>query len=409
MARVDFIDTLYSKNKSALEFNFDMLLAPPILSYLSYQDIAALHNIATSLKYSSDINLKYKEIDKIMTSRGFKKFVSGTNRVAYSFLEDQSIIMKVAVDKVGLNDNPAEFKNQFIFKPFVTKVFEVSPCGTVGLFERVMPITRIQEFKSVADDIFDIITEKIIGKYVVDDFGTKYFMNWGLRPGFGPCLLDFPYVFELDGNKLYCNKRDMTTGVYCGGVIDYNDGFNTLVCTKCGKEYKAKELETNKQEKLIIIKGECVMKVQLVKEGKVIYDPQSSSDSIQKPINTRKEKNHNSRNVIKVSLNKVADGPTSKAEPSEEEIRKERAYEDHTARKLFNTRSKFISDVDTDDEYEPEIDEAESVSEDEDESDTDDKWNDVIPDDYDDEAPRNQKFRKGGKKRKFNPSDMGDF
>ena len=304
MARVNLIDILYSKNKSALEFNFDLLFANPIACYLSQSDISALYNIATSLKYSANINLKYREIDRIMTSRGFKKFVSGTNRVAYSFLEDQSIIMKVALDRVGLNDNPAEFKNQHYFKPFVTKVFEVSPCGTVGLFERVMPITRIQEFESIADDVFDIITEKIIGKYVVDDIGTKYFMNWGVRASVSPCLLDFPYVFELDGNKLFCNKKDMTTGIVCGGLIDYNDGFNTLVCTKCGKEYKAKELETNKKENLIILEGDNVMKVKLIgKDGKVICNPGTSSEFIQKPTFLMKKADRNKISKLKVSIN----------------------------------------------------------------------------------------------------------
>ena len=33
------------------------------------------------------------------------------------------------------------------------------------------------------------------------DIGTNFFMNWGIRPGFGPVLLDYPYVYELDGNK----------------------------------------------------------------------------------------------------------------------------------------------------------------------------------------------------------------
>ena len=67
-------------------------------------------------------------------------------------------------------------------------------------------------------------------------------MNFGIREGFGPVLLDFPYVYKLDGEKLFCN-RPTPDGEFCGGVIDYDAGFNGLYCTKCGAMYKAKELE----------------------------------------------------------------------------------------------------------------------------------------------------------------------
>lgn len=301
MNRTNLLDILYTKNKSPLEFNFDSLYANPIHYYLSPYDIMALNNIASSNKYAAKVELKYKEIEKIMVNRGFKRFAGGTNRVVYSYLEDQSFVVKIAIDKIGLGDNPAEYKNQNILKPFVTKVFNISQCGTVGLFERILPIINVQEFLSIADDVFDLITNKIIGKYVLEDIGTKYFMNWGVRNGFGPCLLDFPYVFELDGNKLFCNKVSMVTGEKCGGVIDYNDGFNNLVCTHCGKKYIAKELETNKKEKLIIIEGDNIMNVKLVRQdGTVLCNPSASSDFIQKPV--KKQVYEEKKSTLKVSL-----------------------------------------------------------------------------------------------------------
>ena len=84
-----------------------------------------------------------------------------------------------------------------LLKPFVTKMFECSPCGTVATVERVEPITSRQEFLSVADDIFDLLNQQILGQYILEDIGTNYFMNYGLRKGFGPVLLDYPYLFEL--------------------------------------------------------------------------------------------------------------------------------------------------------------------------------------------------------------------
>lgn len=272
MAKADLLSILYSKEKSPLEFKFDSMWIPSMYNFLTPQDIQELHYLASSAKFSSKIDFKYKEIDRIMTNRGFRKFHCGTNRIVYSYLEDQSFLVKIALDKVGLSDNPAEYRNQFLLKPFVTKVFEVSPCGTVATVERVEPITSREEFMSIGEDIFDLMNQCIIGKYVLEDVGTKYFMNWGLRKGFGAVLLDYTYVYELDGNKLFCNKFIPETGEICNGVIDYDAGFNNLICSKCGKRYLAKELEQSVKEKLIILKdeGEIDMKISLKRGNQTV-------------------------------------------------------------------------------------------------------------------------------------------
>lgn len=183
MANANALGFLYNKRKSPLEFNFDSLTAPPLLSLLTQQDIFELNRIARSVKLSGHIEEKYKLIDMIMTNRGFVKLHAGTNRVVYRFIEDQRFVIKIAVDRVGLGDNPAEFKNQFLLKPFVTKIFEVSPCNTVALVERVDAIMSREEFMSVADDVFNLLTKVFIGKYILEDIGSFYFMNYGIRKG----------------------------------------------------------------------------------------------------------------------------------------------------------------------------------------------------------------------------------
>ena len=204
MSRVSVLESMYSRKRSSLEFNYDMLWAPPIRSILTQDDINTLYHVATSLKYNGNINKKYEIIDSVMVPRGFQKAHSGTNRVVYNFLDDTRFVAKIALDKAGIKDNPAEFKNQEYFKPFCCKIFEVDPTGVIGFIERVNPITSLEEFLSVSDDIFNMIITKIVGKYVVDDIGTTKFMNFGLRMnGFGPVIIDFPYAYELDGRKLF--------------------------------------------------------------------------------------------------------------------------------------------------------------------------------------------------------------
>lgn len=283
MAKTDVLDILRSKKMSPLEFNFESLWIPPMHYYLSPQDVESLRQIATSVRLSSKIQQKYKMIDDIMRARGFKRFSAGTNRVVYSFFEDTRFLVKIAVDKVGMQDNPLEYENQFLLKPYVTKMFYISPCGTVGFAERVLPVKNKAEFKEIAPDVFDIIVNKILGKYVVEDVGTKFFMNWGIRMGFGPVLLDYPYVYKLDGKKLFCTKSDPITNTTCDGEIDYDVGFNHLVCTKCGKRYLATNLRDNSIDNTIIIKGGIQMRVILKKGEEIISTPIPSDDVMERP------------------------------------------------------------------------------------------------------------------------------
>ena len=287
MAKVDALDVFRSRQYDPLKFHFESLSIPNMYCYLTQQDIDQLRYIATSPRFSSKIDKKYEEIDIIMRNRGFKRFSAGTNRVVYRHLEDNRFLAKIAVDKVGMQDNPLEYQNQLLLKPFVTKMFQISQCGTVGFSERVLPIKHKAEFREVASDVFDILINKILGTYVVEDVGTKYFMNWGIRYGFGPVLLDYPYVYKLDGNKLYCTAIDQQTGCMCNGEIDYDVGFNKLVCTKCGKKYLATDLKDDTPYNKIIVKGGDEMKIRIKNNDKVVFESDGMDEFITRPKTTK--------------------------------------------------------------------------------------------------------------------------
>ena len=240
--RDEILRTMLSKNVTPEEFNFDRMTAPPVEYFLSLQDIQDLIYLANSIKFNAKINYKYEQIDKILRNRGFVLLGRGTNRVVYRYLENNTICLKVAVDHVGCSDNPKEFVNQEYLKPFVSKIFNFDPSGTIAVAERVHPISTREEFMHYAEGIYDLITKWFIGKYVVNDIGTKFFMNWGIRYSTGlPVLLDYPYFYLLDIRKAKCMSI-LEDGTICGGDIDYDDGYNFLRCTKCGRSYKAAEL-----------------------------------------------------------------------------------------------------------------------------------------------------------------------
>ena len=265
MIKSKVLQLLYGGTTTVEDFHYEQLVAPPLLSFLSSYDIEQLRETATSIKLSGDINTKYNIIDSIMRSRGFVRLAGGTNRLVYRHLEYTPIVVKVAMDREGIKNNPDEFRTQHYIKPFCAKPFEVSPCGTVGLFERVERITSRYEFASIAEDVYNMITTVLVGKYVLEDFGTKFMYNWGIRRGFGPVLLDYPEIYELDGSKITCFAQ-LDDGTICGGEIDYDEGFNFLYCTKCGTRYRAIDLAKDQKPNsgmltLAGTKGEIKMRV----------------------------------------------------------------------------------------------------------------------------------------------------
>ena len=266
--------SLYTNKVDIDTFNFDLLTGPHVYQLIPPMVVEAIHQFIINPKNSGDTQKKIKYIDETLYPYGFKRLAGGTNRVVYKYLEDTSFVLKVAFDKTGLTNNPDEFKNQALLKPFVNKIFSVSQCGTIATCERVIPIRSRQEFTTIAGDVFDVIANKFIGKYILEDIGDIWFKNWGIRSGFGPVLLDYPYLYKADLNGLYCNEMT-SLGLPCGGQIDYDDGFNILYCTRCGKRHKAKQVGKAIENKSIAYKGGSTMadfKVVLKRGDEVIVD-----------------------------------------------------------------------------------------------------------------------------------------
>jgi len=281
----ELMNVMYGGTTTLEQFNWDRMHTVPILSLMSMQDIDYIRKLILSPRYSGNNKYKMEKIDEVMHFRGFTRFAGGTNRLVYIHPAAPNAVFKVAIDSVGITDNPAEYHNQELLKPYCCKVFECSPCGTIASFERVYRITTFDEFYQIADDYFYILSRKIIGKYVMEDIGIDFFMNVGIRIGCHPVILDFPYLYELDGRKLKCGN-ELDDGTICGGEIDYDDGFNKLICKKCGRIYRAKDLakppetsrifvineneEENKNMTTRLYRGNRI--VRLMEDNKIIFD-----------------------------------------------------------------------------------------------------------------------------------------
>ena len=251
MAKIDYLTAKIVKERDLGEDFFDYLQGPPVSAFFTPYEIDYIKKLILRNRNDVKINM----LNAIMKSKGFSRLSAGTNRIVYRYYEDPTFVLKVALDRVGLQNNLDEFRNQNFLKPYVCKIFNTTPDGLMATVERVNPITTKAEFDALLVDVFYIIVGKLIGEMVSDDIGKNYFRNYGVRSGFGPVLLDYPYFYKLDPEKLFCSNVD-ERGIRCNGLIDYDDGFNHLYCRKCGKRYFALDLEDkNPKNKLVIHKG----------------------------------------------------------------------------------------------------------------------------------------------------------
>ena len=230
------------KSNAATVFDFKMLRGPFIYNVVPKDACDAIAKLCTSPRYSAKYEYKKETIDSIMDLYGFYHFAAGTNRHVYYHRNDNRFVVKIGYDRVGAYDNRAEMSAQWAIEPFCAKVFSVDDSGVLATVERVNPISNIEEFESVAENVFWMMVTKIIGKYVTNDMGARFYMNYGIRNGFGPVVLDYPNIWEADPEKFICQ--------ICGGDIDYDDDLSLLKCTKCGHVYDAKDLAKNSDELL---------------------------------------------------------------------------------------------------------------------------------------------------------------
>lgn len=245
-----YIDGLYNAINvtTPLVDAFDNMMGPMVCNFFSEDEIKVIHKIITHTK-DRTFKKKFQKLDAIIKPKGFKRSGCGTNRVLYEPLDkNATFCIKIALDRVARKNNPDELVNQKYLKPFVAKCYDVSDDGNIGIFERVIPIENLNQFWDLREDIFNIM-ERLVGRFIIDDFGSNTFKNWGFRKGFGPVLLDYADMYILDPKILYCtNHPDHLHGQMCGGEIDYDDGFNKIICTSCGAHYMASDFKHGRQK-----------------------------------------------------------------------------------------------------------------------------------------------------------------
>ena len=270
-----------------LERAFDDLQGPMVEDLFDAETIKSIKMTVTNpkIKFFKD---KFRILAGILNPLGYILAHAGTNRVVFQPQFDDSFVVKIGLDIAGRTNNPNEIVNQKYLKPFVCKCFDTTDDGVIGTFERVVPIENLYQLWSVREDIFDIM-RAITKRFIIDDFGTEAFKNWGVRKGFGPVLLDYADMYILDKDTAYCRKPiDWHSTAVCGGELGYTPGYNKIMCKKCGgigkaKQYKGKEkLSVYVPSRGIDMGIKCTIKI----GGRTVF---STEEGFTNQINESKE------------------------------------------------------------------------------------------------------------------------
>lgn len=327
-----YVDSLYESimYTTEQELIFESLEGPTVYRFLNDDELKLINSIIKHPKDKS-FNKKFQKLDAILKPKGFKRHGTGTNRVVYEPINGEPFVIKIALDRAGSKNNPDEILNQKYLKPFVAKCFDISADGNVGVFEKVYPIENLYQFWSVRESIYKIM-EKLIGRFIIDDFGTKAFKNWGIRQGFGPVLLDYADMYILDPTAVYCNTPlELGKEALCHGEIDYDEGMNNLICTKCGSKHKAAEFRG--KEKISIYNSrrniDMGFKCTIIRDGEKIFEVDNGVYTV---CNKNREQVVSPVNNIKVT--RTFDGYDQSRKELEVKVEKAKKEESESEEKL---------------------------------------------------------------------------
>lgn len=218
-----------------------MIIKSRILKYLNLDVMKDMNKICQS-KRTTDNNKKAEMIIEILDKHNidYDKLGAGTNRVAVLI---DGYVFKIALDKWGLQDNKNEYTTSKELQPFVAKTYECNENGLVLVGEYVTVLSR-EEFN---DELVKDEMRKILGllsfQYLLDDVGVvlKNFMNWGYRDNGQLVILDYAYIFHIEGEEMICSNVLSEDNV-CSGLLSYGPNFDIIYCPSCNKKFTAMDI-----------------------------------------------------------------------------------------------------------------------------------------------------------------------
>jgi len=196
-----------------------------ILEHFKKDLLIDLYNVCKSIDIS-DNNYKTDMMIAVLNKHelDYVELGPGTNRLAILI---DNYVFKIALDKWGIQDNLNEFTMSDELQPYVIKVYETNELILACEYITVISKEEFIEQKENLQAILAILAES----YLLGDVGTvpRNYLNWGYRDNGDLVILDFAYIYRINGDELLCSA--------CGQFVEYDTNFHDLKCPKCNKKY----------------------------------------------------------------------------------------------------------------------------------------------------------------------------
>lgn len=245
--------------------------------------------------YSDDymsIVEKTKAFDKMFTEefgnrKDYRRIGEGTNR--FVCLLDNHII-KVAYNYLAYIDNMNELAQAKDKPKYLAHAYETNGIILVSEYVTVMDKMDFLDEQRNIKDILHVLKENKVPfskektlNYILGDMGTseKNYGNWGKRMNGDIVVLDYGYLYEMNG----VDWQEISKCPSCGSSLTYEDDFSELRCDQCRVRVKYTTLRSNfGYEKIIENINKNLNKNKIVKfdeNGVVVADVMETQEVIE--------------------------------------------------------------------------------------------------------------------------------
>lgn len=214
-----------------------------IQDYFTEEQLKLLYYNA--LRIDIEDNNDKADIATHIVGPDFDEVGTGTNRITF---KRGFYVVKIALDKHGVEDNVTEFMRSEELKEFCAITYETN--GLINIMEYVTLLDK-DEFEMNKPRI-KMMLDELSKVYIFEDLGfasAKNFANYGKRDDNTLVILDYGYLYKRYGNEkaLMCPK--------CGTMLEYNKTYSSFICPNqvCNSSYMIMDIRrkmktTNEEE-----------------------------------------------------------------------------------------------------------------------------------------------------------------
>ena len=225
----------------------------PTQNYLELFNPSLVHDLFEIMGGCSDNPLKAKYVLRLMKNYGFYDVGLGTNIFTMASPMYPGVVFKFAVDDNGVLDNLndaliSQLVNECLGRERHTRVLASHPSGIVSVQERKVPILSQERMEPYRREVLNELSV-LARRFLIVDLAPDYFhLNYCINRDGTWGFIDASDLFPLEElGEVSCKRavgynEKKRKVIYCGGPLQYDDGYYTIRCNKCHGEIQPSEL-----------------------------------------------------------------------------------------------------------------------------------------------------------------------